>query len=81
MAPCFEREHAAIFVVGMGDYLHQPRRRSQPQQFKAQTGQSLILRYHRRNALVQQSWQIGGKSGGNMLGGRCLRYRRGLAGG
>ena len=42
MTARLERKHPSIFVVGMRDDLHEPRRGSETQQFKALNGAMLV---------------------------------------
>ncbi len=53
-----QRQHAAVFVVGMRHGLHQPRRRTQPQYREPQAGYTLVLRNFRWNTLIEQSGRV-----------------------
>src|SRR5215471_9485698 len=58
VAARLESQQAAVFVIGMSDYLHQARRGAEAEQFEVQPGEAFVLRNCRWNALIQQSGRI-----------------------
>ena len=71
-----QREHSAIFIIGMRDRLHQPRRRAQPPQHQPQAEDSSILRKFRRSALVGKLRKIRGQGLLTWIRSRRSRPRR-----
>ena len=55
----FERQHPAIFIIGMRYCLHQPRRRAEPPQHPPQADDSLILRKFGRRSLIGKQRKVG----------------------
>src|SRR4029077_18306464 len=53
-----QRQHAAVFIIGMSHRLHQPCCRAEPQELQPQRGHTLILWNLCRNALIQQAGRI-----------------------
>ena len=55
VASRLQRQHSAVFIIGMCHDLHQSASRAQAQEFKMQTRGASILRNFRRNALISQT--------------------------
>jgi len=54
----FQRQHSAIFIIGMRHGLHQPRSRAQPPQHEPQAESAPILRKLGRRSLIGQLRKI-----------------------